>query len=226
MAEKKLVAALGDFDEMWGAALREKGFQCFSTKNIDEVSQSNADFVLIDLRNDKAKASLRSLGSSLKASILPMIEEGTSRNELVELRKLGVAGYVNRKTPAQDIALRLQSMSRASGAQESKAGEARSARRVWFQQQVKFTIFNETHESWSTTLSETGIFIRTSLSFPLYSIMKMDFQLWGDEAPFVTDGVIVRQEVDSDIRGLGVMFQNLKGESVRRLESFFDIYKP
>ena len=224
MADKKLVAAVGDFDEMWGAALREKGFQCLATKSIDEVSKSNADFVLFDLKNDKTKG-LERLRSSSKAPILSLIEETTSRNELVELKRQGATGYVCRNTPAQDIALRIYSMARAAGPQESKAGEARSARRVWFQQNVKFTIFNESHEAWSTTLSETGIFIRTSLSFPLYSIMKLEFSLWGDEELFVSDGVIVRQEVESDIRGLGVMFQNLKGESVRRLESFFDIYK-
>jgi hypothetical protein len=53
----------------------------------------------------------------------------------------------------------------------------------------------------------------------------LSFKLWGDELPFECDGVIVRQEGENDPKGLGVMFQNLRGENIRRLESFFEIYR-
>ncbi len=225
MANEKLVAAVGDFDEMWGAALRERGFRCMATKSVDEVAKASPDFVLIDLRNQNARAGLEKIRQHVKGPILSMIEEGASRNDLVEWKKKGSSGYLSAATPASEIALRIQSMARSVNPQEANAGEARSAKRVWFQQKVKFSIFGETHEAWSTTLSETGIFLRTSLSFPLYSVMRLEFQLWGDPEVFVCDGVVVRQEVESEIRGLGIMFQNLKGESIRRLESFFDIYR-
>lgn len=107
---------------------------------------------------------------------------------------------------------------------ETPTTESRSADRVWFQEQVKFEIFDRAHIAWSTTLSETGIFLRTSLSFPLYSTVKLSFPLWGEPEHFSCDGVIVRQETDSDLKGLGIMFQNLTGESIRRLESFFESY--
>jgi len=225
MADQKLVAAVGDIDEMWGAALRERGFRCLATKDAEEAVKANADFVLIDIRDRHVKEVFQRVKNSGKASVLPLIQDSTSRNDLVELKKMGANGYVNCETPGQEVALRLQSMARSMGPQEGKSGEARSAKRVWFQQKVKFHIFNEAHEAWSTTLSETGIFIRTPLSFPLYSVLKLQFQLWGDNEIFACDGVVVRQETESEIRGLGVMFQNLKGESIRRLEEFFDIYR-
>jgi len=225
MADQKLIAAVGDIDEMWGAAFRERGFRCLATKDADEAVKANADFVLIDIRDRHMKEVFERIKSVGKSSVLPLIQDNTSRKDLVELKRMGANGYVNYGTPGLEVALRLQSMARSMGPQEGNSGEARSSKRVWFQQKVKFHIFNESHEAWSTTLSETGIFLRTSLSFPLYSVLKLQFELWGDNQTFACDGVIVRQETESEIRGLGVMFQNLKGESIRRLEEFFDIYR-
>lgn len=226
MAQEKVVATLGKVDEMWGAALKERGFRCVAAKTVDEAVKTSPDFVLVDIRDPKAKESLGSLRNSFKGSILSLIEESTSRSELVEMKEGGAQGYISIGTPPQELAIRMSSMLRLGPEQaDVRSGEARSAKRVWFQQKVNFQIFNEQHEAWSTTLSETGIFLRTSLSFPLYSVMKMEFHLWGDPQPFQCDGVIVRQEVEAEIRGLGVMFQNLKGEGIRRLESFLDIYR-
>jgi len=120
------------------------------------------------------------------------------------------------------VALRIQWM--LKDAEERASGESRSSKRVWFQQKVQYKIFDQSHFAWSTTLSETGMFLRTDLSFPLYSLMHLSFSIPGDGQVFECDGVIVRQEVDHEPRGLGVMFQNLKGESIERLESFLEVY--
>jgi len=90
---------------------------------------------------------------------------------------------------------------------------------------VEFKVFDKQYSAWSTTLSETGIFLRTHLSFPLYSVIRLRFDLLGDLRPVECDGVIVRQEVEGPIRGLGVMFQNLNGENVRALESLLQRLK-
>jgi Tfp pilus assembly protein PilZ len=108
-------------------------------------------------------------------------------------------------------------------AQQNK--EARGARRVWFQQNIDFKVFDRSYQAWSTTLSETGIFLHTTLTFPLYTVLHLKFDLLGQPQTFSCEGVIVRQEVEGPIRGLGIMFQNLKGENVRILESFLEFYK-
>jgi len=103
--------------------------------------------------------------------------------------------------------------------------ESRAARRVWFQQQVSFRAFDRDHSAWSTTLSETGIFLRTPLSLPLYSVIRVKFNILGHDQAFESDGVVVRQEVEGPIRGMGVMFQNLTGEGIILLESFLQLHQ-
>lgn len=223
MSQGKLVAGLGLADEMWGAALKESGFRYVEVKTGEEAVESRPDFVLLDLHEPSNRKDLEKIRGAIGSPIISLIEDGVGRNDLIELRRIGASDYVSRKTPPEEVVLRLQSM--AASDPDKRSGEARSAQRIWFQQRVEFKIFDKNYEAWSTTLSETGIFLRTGLSFPLYSVMHLKFHIWGDDQPFETDGVIVRQEVDQDPKGLGVMFQNLKGDSIRRLESFFELYK-
>lgn len=222
MTDTRLVTALGEMDDMWAAALKEKGFRVLSTKDGAEAAQSGADFLLVDGRQKDSLSKMESIRSSTKCPILSLIETSISREDLKDLKSKGASGYLSVNTPSEEVALRIQAMLEPKA--EAKTGESRSSRRVWFQQEVNFKIFDKSHKAWSTTLSETGIFIRTPLSFPLYTVLHLNFSLYGESEEFKCDGVIVRQEVDSDVKGLGVMFQNLKGESIRRLESFFEAY--
>lgn len=222
MSDRKKIAGVGQVDDLWGATFKESGFQYLKVQSSDEAIQARPDFLLIDARNAFSKNELSKLKSSVKSPILALVEDSVSRNELVELKQQGSSGYVSSKTPPEEVVVRIQAMLRQQEQQMNT--ESRSSHRVWFQELVEFRIFDQTHKAWSTTLSETGIFLRTPLSFPLYSILHLRFHLWGDPEPFECDGVIVRQEVESDLKGLGIMFQNLKGESVRRLESFFEVY--
>jgi|GEM_PF-4486169 len=223
MSKTKLVASLGDVDQLWGAALKESGFRVLEAGSSDEVLKSQPDFVLVDTRKANAANELVKLKSKVSGPILSLIGEEVNRDELVQLKQRGVSGYVAGNTPPEEVVLRVQAMLQPSG--EKPDSEARSAKRVWFQQKVKFKIFEKDQTAWSTTLSETGIFLRTALSFPLYSVMHLSFYIWGEGDPFECDGVIVRQEVDSELKGLGVMFQNLKGENIHRLESFLELYQ-
>lgn len=219
MSESKLVAALGEIDEMWSAALRERGFRVLQAKDKSEAVQSGADFVLLAPAESHE---MKELASHLKSPVISLVQDEISRDALKTLKGEGCSGVLSLKTPPEEVALRIHAMLQPKN--EGRTGESRSSRRVWFQQEVEFKIFDKVHKAWSTTLSETGIFLRTSLSFPLYSVLHLKFRLYGESDVFECDGVIVRQEVDSDVRGLGIMFQNLKGENVRRLESFFEAY--
>lgn len=223
MAESKLVGGLGSVDEMWGAALKESGLRFFQAQSSDELLQQAPDFLLIDLRAENRAQDLERIKENSKIPILSLIKNQPNRDDLLQLKNQGVSEYVVDNTPPEEIVLRIRSMMHPVSS--SRTGESRSSKRVWFQQKVSFQIFEKDYSAWSTTLSETGIFLRTALSFPLYSVMRLNFKLWGDEADFACDGVIVRQEVEGDLKGLGVMFQNLKGENVRRLESFFELYR-
>lgn len=223
MSVSKKVAGLGEVDEMWAAAIKESGLNYVLSKDENEILNTEFDCILLDSREGGSTDRLKTLRSGKETPILSLVEDKVSRATLKDLKDNGASGFVSDKTPPEEVAIRLQAMVQAAQ-KDRNTGESRSSRRVWFQQLVEFSIFDKTYSSWSTTLSETGIFIRTSLSFPLYSVMKLKFKLWGEEEPFECDGVVVRQEVDHQIRGLGIMFQNLKGENVRRLESFFDVY--
>lgn len=223
MSLSKKVAGLGSVDEMWAAAIKESGLNYIVSNDTNEILNSEIDCILLDSRDGGSADRLKMLRSEKQTPILSLVEDKVSRATLKDLKDNGASGFVSDKTPPEEVAIRLQAMVHASQRSQNM-GESRSSRRVWFQQAIEFTIFDKTYTAWSTTLSETGIFLRTSLSFPLYSVMKLKFQLWGEDEPFECDGVVVRQEVDHPIRGLGVMFQNLKGENVRRLESFFDVY--
>lgn len=223
MSDSKLIAGMGETGEMWGAALKESGMRFLQVKNTDEALKSSADFLLVDLRASDSLSAAGKLRSASSFPILTLVRDNPSKDELLKIKESGLNHYVSESTPPEEIVLRIQSMMRAD--EIGKMGESRSSKRVWFQQKVDFNIFDKKYSAWSTTLSETGIFLRTELSFPLYSTMRLSFNLWGDPVAFECDGVVVRQEVDSEVKGLGVMFQKLKGENIRRLESFFELYR-
>jgi len=223
MSNSKLIAGIGEVGEIWGAALKESGLRYLQVKNGEEAIKSSADFLLIDLRSPQQVSQAKALGSSSKIPVLTLVRDNPSKEELLQIKETGTSNYVCESVPTEEIVLRIHSMIRSD--EMGKAGESRSSKRVWFQQKVNFSIFDKKYSAWSTTLSETGIFLRTELSFPLYSTMRLSFALWGDPEVFECDGVIVRQEVESQMKGLGVMFQKLKGENIRRLESFFEIYR-
>lgn len=222
MTKSKQVIGVGVENELLGASLRERGFNFANAKDMTEAISQQPDFILIDSRNSKILNSLDAQMSQGRVSILSFIDPDMNSADLKSLRKRGSSGYLPIDLPPEEVVLHLQSMTKPQD--QPQAGESRSSRRVWFQQKIEFRVYDETYHAWSTTLSETGIFLRTPLSFPLYAIIKLKFKLFGDSEPFECDGVVVRQEVEGDAKGLGVMFQNLKGESVRRLEAFFEIY--
>lgn len=219
MGESKKVVGLGVENELVGPSLREKGYSYSEASNYGEALQEGADFVLWDYRKDSL---MNPPGKLSDVPILSIIDSKVGRDTLKGLKERGTKGYLPLELPAEEMVLQIQALSQKQ--EGPQAGESRSSRRVWFQQKVEFRIFNETYSAWSTTLSETGIFLRTSLSFPLYSVIRLKFQLFGELDAFECDGVVVRQEVEGEVKGLGVMFQNLKGENVRRLENFFEIY--
>jgi hypothetical protein len=218
---KKIVSAK-TVHESWGPALKESGFQYTPVVDIDEAVNSEADFYLIDARESSWVTELKKLKDKTKAPILSLINSDIPKEFLNQLRTNGSNGCIAENTPAEEVVVRIQAILRGVAPANI---ESRAAKRVWFQQKVDFTVFDKKHEGWSTTLSETGIFIHTPLSFPLYSVIQLKFDLWGEGKPFECEGVIVRHEVEGEINGVGVMFQNLKGDAVRALESFLDIYR-
>lgn len=222
MASSKRVAAVGDVNEMWGSALKESGFQCEYASNEDEASQLDADCFLIDSRGARHGEAIAKLPQKKGLPILSLIDSSTSRDQLLKLKESGVMGYLSHETPAEEVVVLMQSLLKNH---EHQSEESRGAERVWFQQKVHFKAFDQSYSAWSTTISETGMFLRTSLSFPLYTVLRLQFYLWGDSEAFECDAVVVRQEVDGPVKGLGVMFQNLKGENVQRLQAFFDLYR-
>lgn len=217
------VVGFGSFHESWGPALKESGLDYVSMNSAEEVLNTNADCFLLDTRQREGVETLSKLKSSLGGvPILSLVKSSVEKEELVDLRTKGVEGYLSENTPAQEVVVRIRAMINELPKEKR---DYRSARRVWLQQEVEFTVFKQNYKAWSTTLSETGIFLRTPLSFPLYTVMHLKFNLLGEKRPFECEGVIVRQEVEGDIRGFGIMFQNLKGENVRTLESFLEIYR-
>lgn len=208
--------------ESWGPAMKESGLEYVSFDRADEALRAKGDCFVVDTRDQAWLDVLPKLKSSTSAPILSLIPNSVQRSELMDLRSKGVEGYLADNTPAEEVALRIRAI---LNEEPKTVRDFRAAKRVWFQQQVEFLVFNKKYSAWSTTLSETGIFLRTNLSFPLYTVIHLKFHFFGDLRAFECDGVIVRQEVEGDIRGLGVMFQNLKGENIRALESFLEIYR-
>lgn len=223
MTALKKIAAAGLSNESWGPAFRDSGLEYFPIKHVDEVLKSNPDCIVIDGRTSEWVKELPKLVSKTSVPVLSLVGDHVAKDDLLRLKSNGSQGYVSESTPAEELALRVRTILNDSQKKDSK--EARSANRVWFQQKVNFSVFDRQYTAWSTTLSQTGIFLRTPLSFPLYTVIQVDFQLLGEARHFKCNGVIVRQEVEGDIRGIGVMFQNLTGENVRLLESFLEIYK-
>jgi hypothetical protein len=221
MSQIKRVAAAGAVHEAWGPALKESGLEFFNLKSMDDAERTSADCILVDASEQKWIQHIPELKKS-GASIISFVKDDVERSALVHLKTSGGEGVVSEKTPAEEVVVRIRAM--LAEEQKAQSKEARAAKRVWFQQEVEFTAFERTHKAWSTTLSETGIFLRTPLTLPLYTIIQLKFNLLGEKEEFQCSGVIVRQEVEGDIRGIGVMFQNLKGENVRLLESFLELY--
>lgn len=210
-------------EDTLGPALKEAGFDFSTFNTLSEISQKKADCYVFDWRDPQFHQALKQLRSQLKAPILSLVAHSMQKDDLIELKKLGMDGYISDKIPPEEFAVRIQALLKDGDAHSN--AESRSSNRVWFQQEVEFTIFNQTHKAWSTTLSQTGLFLRTSLSFPLYSVVQLKFDLLGEKKPFTCQAVIVRQEVEAEIRGIGLMFQNLSGEQIRSLESFLEISK-
>ncbi len=205
--------------ELYGPALREAGLQFESVDRLAAGFSDQADAAFLDLRPMEARKGLPDLGD--KVPVMTLVSESTSRSDLKELKQKGARHLVAENTPASELIVRLMAL--LQEVRDTQTGEFRSGKRVWFQQEAELTVFDQVHRAWTTTLSETGIFVRTGLSFPLYSTVQLKFQLLGESSPFVCHGVIVRQEVEGPIRGLGIMFQNLSGEQIRRLESFLEL---
>jgi len=224
MLSAKRVAGGKTFQESLAPAFKELGIEFLPFNNVDEAIRTQADCFLLDARDKQDWKDLSKLKSKTSVPILSLVNDSVRRDELLELRNNGSEGYLRENTPAEEIVVRIRAMLADVGDNQIPT-EVRAARRFWFQQSVEFRIFERWHKAWSTTLSETGVFLRTSLSFPLYTVILLKFQLLGDPTPFECSGVIVRQEVEGDIRGVGIMFQNLSGDAVRRLESFLEIYK-
>lgn len=220
--KNKTVACATGLDESWGPALKECGLNYVPVRTVDEALSAQADCFLVDARNPAWVRDIGRLKNDKEIPILSLVSDRVGREDLVKLRTSGAEGYLSENLPVEEVIVRLQALM-DHGHPASK--EARGARRVWFQQKVKFKIFDRNYDAFSTTLSETGIFLRTTLTFPLYTVMHLDFNLLGQPGVFSCEGVIVRQEVEGAIRGLGVMFQNLKGENIRALESFLELYK-
>lgn len=220
MAQPKRIAGVGVNGDQWGPAFKESGLEFVAVQRAEDAS-SPVDCWLVDLTQSRE---LPDLSKGGKAPVLSLVQDDVDRSELMRLRKKGVEGCIARSLPAEEVIVRIRAMLDWES-KRANPMESRSAKRIWFQQKVDFKIFDRSHAAWSTTLSETGIFLRTHLSFPLYSVMHLQFQLLGEATPFEADGVIVREETEGAIQGMGVMFQNLSGESVRRLESFLDIYR-
>lgn len=216
------VVGSGRVYESWGPALKESGLDYLNIQSLDEALKSEADFFLVDASKPEWVEAISKIKSATRAPILTLVKNTVRREELLALRTNGAEGYLSDATPPEEVVIRIHAM---LGDLPRDRKDYRSARRVWFQQEVVFSIFKQEHKAWSTTLSETGIFLRTPLSFPLYSVIHLKFDLLGGTKAFECDGVIVRQEVEGEIRGFGVMFQNLKGENIRTLEEFLEIYR-
>ncbi len=223
MSAGNKVASLGAVDEGWEPVFKESGLEFIKLSRPEEISKLSADCFLVDVRSSKGGEEITKIKSLTSAPILSLVGESVNRDQLIQLKRFGAEGYVRDNTPPEEVSIRIRSMLK-EGTKE-RPPESRAAQRIWFQQKVDFKIFDRSYSAWSTTLSETGIFLHTNLSFPLYSILHLQFQLFDPSPIFKSEGVIVRQEVDGDVRGLGVMFQNLKGENVRLLESFLEIYR-
>jgi hypothetical protein len=208
--------------ESWGPALKESGLEYVSLQSPDEAFNTKADFFLVDTSQREWVEALPRLKLSTTAPILTLVKSSVGLDELVKLRSNGAEGYLSDNTPPEEVVVRIHAM---LGDLPKEKRDYRSARRVWFQQEVRFAVFKQEHRAWSTTLSETGIFLRTHLNFPLYTVIHLKFDLLGGKRTFECDGVIVRQEAEGDIRGFGVMFQNLKGENIRTLEEFLEVYR-
>lgn len=223
MQQLRRVVGSGSVNESWGPALREFGLDYKAIQNPEELSQAKADCFLIDVRESGWAKSISKLKAKVQnIPIITLVSDTADQVFLKDLRVQGSQGYISAKTPPEEVAIRIRAMLREEPA---RAKESRAAKRIWFQEEVEFSIFKQAHKAWSTTLSESGVFLRTTLSFPLYSTIRIKFQIPGETRPFECDGVIVRQEVEGDVRGIGIMFQGLKGESVRQLESFLEIYR-
>jgi hypothetical protein len=222
MSDVKTILGATSLDESWGPALKESGFRYKSFSTMQEAARQGQSVVLMDARQPEWSAEVASI-KSCDSPILSVIKSDLRSDELARMKASGLKNYIREEIPAEELVIRLKAMT--ADVPERASKEARSSQRTWFQQIVEFKVFDKSYTAWSTTLSETGIFLRTNLSFPLYSVIRLRFDLLGDLRPVECDGVIVRQEVEGPIRGLGIMFQNLNGENVRALESLIQRLK-
>lgn len=222
MARGKTVVGNKGIDDAIGPALKESGIAFKPIERWEEAMESQADCFLVDAREADWTKNLSKLNSKNNAPILSIVKSGVHKEDLKKLHDSGATGYVREGTPVEEVVIRLRAM--LEDQSESHQKESRAAHRVWFQQLVTFKAFDREHTAWSTTLSETGIFLRTPLTLPLYSVIRMKFEIIGSSKIFEADGVIVRQEVEGPIRGIGVMFQNLTGENIILLESFLQLH--
>lgn len=224
MGNSRTVVGSKGLDDVMGPALRESGLVFKAVTRPEEASKVEADCFLIDARQRDWADEVTRLKAKTKAPILSMVRRGFEASDVRRVHAEGATGYVGDNVPPEEVAIRIRAM-----LEDENPGalykEARGARRVWFQSKVSFWIFDREYSAWSTTLSETGIFLHTPLTFPLYSVIHMKFELLGAEEVFECDGVIVRQESEGPIRGVGVMFQNLKGNAVLQLEAFLQLHR-
>lgn len=219
------IAASKELLENWGASFKECGMDYYSLNSPQEAFKTKADFFFIDARQNQWLSELPKLKEHTQSPIMVLISNSIKQKDLSFMKAKGVEGVIAENTPPEEIVLRLQAMLKQRKLPKEILPHQRGAERVWFQQEVDFTVFDRNYKAWSMTLSETGIFLHTTLTFPLYSRIHLRFKLWGRAELFECVGVIIRHEVEEDVVGIGVMFQNLKGEDIQVLQSFLELYQ-
>ncbi len=223
MAENLKIVGSPSCLEALGPALRESGFDVRPFSRPEEALSQSPDGVVFSSQDPGWESALKTLREVVELPVLTLVKKNLGRAEIEKFRGQASLGYIREDAPIDEVVVRLKAMME-KGADPAAARESRAAKRIWFQQPVKFKVFDREHIAWSTTLSETGIFLRTQLSFPLYTVIRLQFDIPGAET-FECDGVIVRQEVEGAIRGMGVMFQNLKGDGIASLESLLQWHR-
>lgn len=207
----------------------ENGKKCYElvSKNPGRYDLLMVDVLLPDMLGIEVIEKLRSETRTRDLPIAALTGVIRDAEELKKLRRIGASMYIHRSMPPEEILFKVNSML------QYPTDERRAAQRIAVNGTVEYFHEGAKFYGYLFTMSLTGVFIRTIYPLPLRSHIRMRIPLLGEEKPLECDGVITRivgqnaerqGETDDsdviDVPGMGVMFQNLDGETVRVIEGF------
>ncbi|MGH0037599.1 MAG: TIGR02266 family protein [Myxococcota bacterium] len=103
---------------------------------------------------------------------------------------------------------------------EDQGLERRRSARAQFLVRVDYSTVDEMFSEFTRDINEGGLFIETDNPRPPGTVVSMQFNLPGSDAPIRTEGLVVRVSDggDGSMPGMGIEFEELEGEARQRID--------